>query len=65
MTWAVVGDNVVISGVVLNGFPGPDGKPGFPTTVTAPAAYGHYTGTLASVSFIRVAPNVTPSSRAP
>jgi hypothetical protein len=46
VTWKVKGDNVVISGVVLNGLPGPDGTPGFPTTVTVPADYGHYTGKL-------------------
>jgi hypothetical protein len=46
VTWKVDGNNVVISGVVLNGLPGPDGTPGFPTTVTVPAAYGHYTGQL-------------------
>ena len=48
VTWAVDRGKVVISGVVLNGLPGPDGTPGFPTTVTVPAAYGHYTGTLGS-----------------
>lgn len=36
----------MISGVVLNGLPGPVGTLGFPTTVTVPAAYGHYTGKL-------------------
>ena len=48
VTWKVDGNNVVISGVVLNGLPGPDGTLGFPTTVTVPAAYGHYTGKLGS-----------------
>ena len=46
VTWTLDGGQVVISGVVLNGLPGPDGTLGFPTTVTVPAAYGHYTGTL-------------------
>ncbi len=52
--WAVVGNQVVIRGVVLNGLPGPDGTPGFPATVTVPAAFGHYTGTLGS--FITLPP---------
>ena len=42
VTWQVVGNQVVISGVVLNGLGG------FPATVTVPAAYGHYTGTIGS-----------------
>jgi hypothetical protein len=53
VTWAVSGSQVVISGVVLNGFPG-----GFPATVTVPAAYGHYTGTLGS--FITLPPGIPP-----
>ena len=52
--WAVVGNQVVIRGVVLNGLPGPDGTLGFPATVTVPAAFGHYTGTLGS--FITLPP---------
>jgi len=42
VTWHVSGNQVVINGVVLNGLGG------FPATVTVPAAYGHYTGTLGS-----------------
>lgn len=42
VTWKVVGNQVVISGVVLNGFGG------YPATVTVPAAYGHYIGTVGS-----------------
>jgi hypothetical protein len=42
VTWQVVGNQVVISGVVLNGLGG------FPATVTVPASYGHYTGTVGS-----------------
>ena len=42
VTWTTSGNQVMISGVVLNGFGG------FPTTITVPAAYGHYTGTLGS-----------------
>jgi hypothetical protein len=53
VTWAASGSQVVISGVVLNGFPG-----GFPATVTVPAAYGHYTGTLGS--FITLPPGIPP-----
>jgi hypothetical protein len=41
-SWTISGHNVIISGVVLNGLGG------FPTTVTVPAAYGHYTGTIGS-----------------
>jgi hypothetical protein len=48
VTWQVVGNDVVISGIVLNGLPGPNGTPGFPATVTVPKAYGHYTGTIGS-----------------
>jgi hypothetical protein len=47
VTWQVVGGNVVISGVVLNGL-------GFAATVTVPAAFGHYTGTVGS--FITLPP---------
>jgi hypothetical protein len=53
VTWAVSGSQVVISGVILNGFPG-----GFPATVTVPAAYDHYTGTLGS--FITLPPGIPP-----
>lgn len=40
VAWALSGRNIVIHGVVLNGLGG------FPATVTTPAAYGHYTGTV-------------------
>lgn len=40
VTWTTSGGSVVISGVVLNGLGG------FPTTITVPTAYGHYTGTV-------------------
>jgi len=43
VTWQLVGNQVVISGVVLNGLGG------FPATVTVPAAVGHYTGTFGSL----------------
>jgi hypothetical protein len=42
VTWTSSGGSIVISGVILNGLDG------FPTTLTVPAAYGHYTGTLGS-----------------
>jgi hypothetical protein len=60
VTWQVNNNNqVVISGVVLNGLPGPNGTPGFPATVTVPAAYGHYTGTIGS--FITLPPFIPPN----
>ena len=43
VTWHYSGTNnqsVVINGVMLNGLGG------FPTTITVPSAYGHYTGTV-------------------
>lgn len=42
VTWTSSGGSVAISGVTLNGLGG------FPITVTVPAAYGHYTGTIGS-----------------
>jgi hypothetical protein len=42
VTWHVSGGQVIIDDVVLNGLDG------FVSTVTVPAAYGHYTGTLGS-----------------
>ncbi len=42
VTWHLSGNQVVINDVVLNGLGG------FVATVTVPAAYGHYTGTLGS-----------------
>ena len=38
-TWTADHQHIVIHGTVLNGLGG------FPTTVTIPAAFGHYTGT--------------------
>ena len=52
VTWTMSGGSVVISGVVLNGLGG------FPTTVTVPASYGHYTGTVGT--FLTV-PSFIPS----
>lgn len=43
----------MISGIVLNGLGG------FPATVTVPAAYGHYTGTVGS--FITLPPFIPPT----
>jgi hypothetical protein len=48
VTWSASGGQVMISGVVLNGLGG------FPATVTVPATYGHYTGTVGS--FITLPP---------
>ena len=52
--WSVSGRQVVISGVVLNALGG------FPATVTVPAAYGHYTGTVGS--FITLPPWIPPAT---
>jgi len=40
VTWSSDLTTVTITGVVLNGFGG------FPTTISVPATYGHYSGTL-------------------
>jgi len=53
VTWQLVGNQVVISGVMLNGLGG------FPATVTIPAAFGHYTGTIGS--FITLPPFIPPT----
>jgi hypothetical protein len=45
---------VTISGVVLNGLGG------FPTTITVPAGYGHYSGTLGS--FLTLSAFIRPST---
>ena len=42
VTWTDSGGTLIITGVTLNGLGG------FPTTVTVPDRYGHYTGTLGS-----------------
>jgi hypothetical protein len=42
VTWTESGGSITISGVVLNGLGG------FPTTITVPADYGHYSGTIGS-----------------
>jgi len=52
VTWTMSAGSVVISGIALNGLGG------FPTTVTVPAAYGHYTGTVGT--FLTV-PSFIPS----
>jgi hypothetical protein len=52
VTWHVSGDQVVISNVILNGLGG------FSATVTVPASYGHYTGTLGS--YITLPPFIPP-----
>jgi hypothetical protein len=54
VTWSSSGDQVVISGVVLNGLGG------FPATVTVPATDGHYTGTVGS--FITLPPFIPPAT---
>jgi hypothetical protein len=41
-TWSDSGGSITITGILLNGLGG------FPTTVTVPDTYGHYTGTDAS-----------------
>jgi hypothetical protein len=53
VTWTTVGNQVVISGVILNGLGG------FPATVKVPAATGHYTGTIGS--FITLPPFIPPN----
>jgi hypothetical protein len=53
VTWQRDGNQVVISGVILNGLGG------FPAQVTVPAAYGHYTGTIGS--FITLPPFIPPT----
>jgi hypothetical protein len=42
VTWWSSGGWITIQGVVLNGLEG------FPTTITVPATYGHYSGTIGS-----------------
>jgi hypothetical protein len=42
VTWSTDGVTLTINGVVLNGLGG------FPTVITVPAAFGHYTGTIGS-----------------
>jgi len=42
VTWWDNGGTLTISGVTLNGLGG------FPTTITVPDTYGHYTGTIGS-----------------
>lgn len=41
-SWSDSGGTLTIKGVVLNGLGG------FPTTITVPDTYGHYTGTISS-----------------
>jgi hypothetical protein len=42
VTWSSDGGTLTIDGVVLNGLGS------FPTVITVPAAFGHYTGTIGS-----------------
>lgn len=47
VTWHYEGNSVVIDGVLLNALPvsiNPFIPPPFPTTMTVPRGYGHYTG---------------------
>jgi hypothetical protein len=53
VTWSASSGQIVVTGVVLNGLGG------FPATITAPAATGHYKGTIGS--FITL-PSFIPSS---
>ena len=55
VTWQTGPNNtIVISGVVLNGLGG------FPTTITVPAAYGHYSGT--GGAFLTLPPFIPPDA---
>ena len=55
VTWQAGPNNtIVISGVVLNGLGG------FPTTITVPAAYGHYSGT--GGAFLTLPPFLPPDA---
>lgn len=51
-TYADGGATVVITGVTL------DGLGGFPTVITVPSAYGHYTGTIGS--YLTLPPFIPP-----
>jgi hypothetical protein len=53
VTWSASSGQIVVTGVVLNGLGG------FPATITAPAATGHYKGTIGSFSTL---PSFIPSS---
>jgi hypothetical protein len=53
VTWSASSGQIVVTGVVLNGLGG------LPATITAPAATGHYKGTIGS--FITL-PSFIPSS---
>jgi hypothetical protein len=50
--WHTSGSQLVIDNVILNGLGG------FPATVTAPSALGHYTGTIGA--FITLPPFIPP-----
>jgi hypothetical protein len=54
VTWRIASSQVVIDDVVLNGLGG------FAATVTVPAAYGHYTGTVGS--YITLPPFIPPTA---
>lgn len=42
VTWTMSNGTLTINGVILNGLEA------YPTTITTPATYGHYTGTIGS-----------------
>jgi hypothetical protein len=55
VTWHYTGTNnssIEIDGVILNGLAG------FPTTITVPSTYGHYTGTVGT--FLTLPPFIPP-----
>jgi hypothetical protein len=62
VTWQQVGDNIVISGVVLNGLPTDPSQGDFSpwhTTITVPAKIGHYAAT--GVGAFMTLPSFIPS----
>jgi hypothetical protein len=52
VTWSSSGGTLTIDGVTLNGLGG------FPTVITVPAAFGHYTGTIGS--YLTLPPFIPP-----
>jgi hypothetical protein len=52
VTWSLSGSSIVINGVTLNGLGG------FPTTITVPSTYGHYTGTIGT--YLTLPPFIPP-----
>jgi len=53
VTWTDSGGWLTITGVVLNGFGG------FPTTITVPDTYGHYSGAVGSYLTLPLPPFIT------